>query len=152
MEVQTQTARGEGQEAAGCAPEAEKPRADRVVRVRLTEAELAEFDAQIEVLGLNRNRALRIAARRVGGFIECPGEVLAELRAIGREISAISRSVNAIARAAGQTGEPDYRAFMEERRKLGLELVRFDTAAQIILDTAERRGDGLARLEKAAKS
>ena len=41
-----------------------EPRADRTISVRLTEAELAELDAQIEGSGLNRNRALRIAARR----------------------------------------------------------------------------------------
>ncbi|WP_299844706.1 DNA mobilization endonuclease VirD1/MobC family subunit [uncultured Jannaschia sp.] len=45
-------------------------RADKTISVRLTEAELTEFDAQIAQLGIKRNRALRIAARRIGGFVE----------------------------------------------------------------------------------
>ncbi len=44
--------------------------ADKVVTMRLTEAELVEFDAQIAVFGIKRNRPLRIAARRIGEFVE----------------------------------------------------------------------------------
>jgi type IV secretion system T-DNA border endonuclease VirD1 len=55
------------------------PRADRTISVRLTEAELAELDAQIDGLGLNRNRALRIAARRIGGFLEVDCETVEAL-------------------------------------------------------------------------
>ena len=62
-------------------PEAAKkePRADRTISIRLTEAELAELDAQIDGLGLNRNRALRIAARRIGGFLEVDGATVEAL-------------------------------------------------------------------------
>lgn len=49
----------------GQRPPAPSGRADRTISIRLTEAELAELDARIARLGLKRNRALRIAARRM---------------------------------------------------------------------------------------
>ena len=91
------------------------PRADKTISVRLTEAELAEFDAQIAPLGLKRNRALRIAARRIAGFLEADAAVRDELKAINRQIAGIATNINQIAHAANRTHDPDYRAFMAER-------------------------------------
>ena len=130
---------------------ARKQRADRVIAVRLTEAELAEFDAQIVALGLNRNRALRIAARRIGGFVEADAAQIEALRDITRQLTGIARNINQIARSANWTGDPDYRAFMEERAKLGKELARTQGPIQETLELAARREDGLARLDEAAK-
>ena len=59
-------------------------RADKTLSVRLTAAELAEFDAQIATLGLKRSMALRIAARRVAGFVEVDAATVEALREIGR--------------------------------------------------------------------
>ena len=129
---------------------AQPKRADKTVSVRLTEAELAEFDAQIATLGLNRNRALRIAARRIGGFLEADADQVAALRDLARQIVGIARNVNQIAKSANRTRDADYRAFMEERALLGRELSRVQGATQAILDVAARREDGLARLERAA--
>jgi type IV secretion system T-DNA border endonuclease VirD1 len=126
-------------------------RADKTVSVRLTEAELAELDAQIARLGLNRNRALRIAARRIGGFLEVDAAVVAALRDAVRQLGGIARNVNQIAKAANRTRNPDYRGFLEERAALGRELGRIEAQMQAILDLAARREDGLARLEKAAR-
>ena len=128
-----------------------KKRADRVIAVRLTEAELAEFDAQIAALGLNRNRALRIAARRIGGFVEADAAQIEVLRDITRQLTGIARNINQIARSANWTGDPDYRAFMEERAKLGKELARTQGPIQETLELAARREDGLARLDEATK-
>ena len=128
-----------------------KQRADRVIAVRLTEAELAEFDAQIAALGLNRNRALRIAARRIGGFVEADAAQIEVLRDITRQLTGIARNINQIARSANWTGDPDYRAFMEERAKLGKELARTQGPIQETLELAARREDGLARLDEATK-
>ena len=126
-------------------------RTDRVIAVRLTEAELAEFDAQIAALGLNRNRALRIAARRIGGFVEADAALIEALRDITRQLTGIARNINQIARSANRTGDPDYRAFMEERARLGKELARTQGPIQETLELAARREDGLARLDTAAK-
>ena len=127
-----------------------EPRADRTISVRLTEAELAELDAQIEGLGLNRNRALRIAARRIGGFLEVDGETVEALRAINRQLAGVTTNINQIAHAANRTHDPDYRAFMAQRAELGRMLIETRGALQRILDLGARREDGLARLQAAA--
>ena len=127
-----------------------KPRAERTVSVKMTEAELAEFDDQIALLGINRNRALRIAARRIAGFMEVLPEQIETLRRATRQLSGIATNVNQIARAGNRTRSPDYRAFMAERAALGHELVRIESQIQTILDLATRRTDGLTRLAIAA--
>ena len=132
--------------------ETEKPeRADKPISVKLTEAELAEFDAQIKALGLKRNRALRIAARRIGGFVELDADTVDALRTINRAISGIAVNVNQIAKAANRTHEPAYGRFLEERTALGKEIARLDALLQPLFDVAKRRSDGLERLEKAMK-
>lgn len=132
-------------------PEAarKEPRADKTLSVRLTEAELAEFDAQIEGLGLNRNRALRIAARRIGGFLEVDAAVVEALRDINRQLAGVATNVNQIAHAANRTHDPDYRAFLAQRAELGRLLIETRGALQQILDLGARREDGLARLSAA---
>lgn len=128
-----------------------KPRAEKTVSVKMTEAELTEFDAQIARFGLKRNRALRIAARRIAGFVEVSPAQIEVLRDATRQLTGIARNVNQIARAANRTRDPDYRAFMEERAALGRELVRIEGQLQTLLDVAVRRSDGLTRLARAAE-
>lgn len=133
-------------------PDAEPPavRADKTISVRLTEAELAEFDAQIAQLGIKRNRALRIAARRIGGFVEADAAQVEALRDIARQLIGVARNINQIAKSANRTRDPDYRAFMEERAALGRELAKVQGQTQTILDLAARREDGLSRLAREA--
>lgn len=128
----------------------EPTRADKTISVRLTSAELAELDAQIASLGLTRNRALRIAARRVGGFLEADPAVREQLKDISRQIGGIATNINQIAKAANRTHDPNYRAFMTERQALGRELMRLKADMQEILDLSARREDGLRRLIEAA--
>ena len=125
-------------------------RADKTISVRLTEAELAEFDAQIAQIGIKRNRALRIAARRIAGFVEADQAQVDALRDITRQLIGVARNINQIAKSANRTRDPDYRAFMEERADLGRELARVQGQTQQILDLAARREDGLARLAREA--
>ena len=129
----------------------QKPRAEKTVSVKMTEAELAEFDAQIATLGIKRNRALRIAARRIAGFVEADPAQVAALRDVARQLIGVARNINQIAKSANRTRDPDYRAFMEERAALGRELAKVQGQTQIILDLAARREDGLARLETLAR-
>ena len=129
---------------------AAEPRADRSICVKLTEAELAELDGQCAVAGIKRNRALRIAARRIGGFLEPGSEVLDELRSVSRQIGGIARNVNQITRVANITHEADIRALREERQLLGQELARLDVLLRQVVDVGGRRSDGLKRLTKAA--
>lgn len=132
------------------AAQAPKLRAEKTVSVRMTEAELAELDAQIAILGIKRNRALRIAARRIGGFVEADAAQVAALRDVARQLVGVARNINQIAKAANRTGSPDYKAFMEERAALGRQLAAVQGQTQAILDLAARREDGLARLAQAA--
>ncbi|WMS45232.1 DNA mobilization endonuclease VirD1/MobC family subunit (plasmid) [Acuticoccus sp. MNP-M23] len=127
-------------------------KADRTIPVKMTVAEVAEFDAAIEPLGLKRNRALRIAARRIAGFMEADPETLAVLKDIQAQISGIATNVNQIAKAANRTHDPDFRAFMAERRDLGKELARVDGQLRKLTNAATRRSDGQERLKKAAAS
>ncbi len=127
-----------------------KLRADKTVSVKMTEAELAEFDAQIAKVGLNRNKALRIAARRIGGFVEADADQVAALRDVARQLIGVARNINQIAKSANRTRDPDFVAFMEDRKELGKILARVQGQTQVLLDLAARRGDGLARLELAA--
>jgi len=129
-----------------------EPRADRTISVRLTEAELAELEAQIDGEGLNRNRALRIAARRIGGFLEVDGATVEALRAINRQLAGIATNINQIAHAANRTHDPDYRAFIAQRAELGRVLMETRGALQRILDLGARREDGLERLKVAAET
>jgi len=128
-----------------------KLRADKTLSVRLTAAELAELDAQIAGLSLNRNRALRIAARRIGGFLEVDDATVEALRALNRQLAGVATNINQIAHAANRTHDPDYRVFMAQRAELGRLLIETRGALQRILDLGARREDGLARLKAAAE-
>jgi len=124
-------------------------RADKTLSVRLTEAELVEFDAQIATLGLKRSMALRIAVRRVGGFVEIDAATVEALRGVARQIGGVATNINQIAKAANRTRDPDFSAFMEERAALGRDLARIEGLIQRLLELGARRADGLARLEAA---
>lgn len=126
-------------------------RDDQVFSIRATRAEVEEFDAQLETVGMKRSQALRIAMRRIAGFVEVDPAVANELRDATKQISGIAKNVNQIARAANRTHDPDYIGFMEERRALGKELSRVEAQMQRILNLAARRHDGLERLKKVAQ-
>lgn len=133
-------------------PEAARtgPRVDKTISIKLTEAELEAFDMQIATLGLKRNRALRTAARRIGGFLEMDPAALEELRYIARQIGGIANNINQIARVTHVTKEPDYEKFLQERRYLGQDMARLESLLQRVLNVAQRRTDGLQRLSEAA--
>ena len=124
-------------------------RADKNISIRVTEAELAELDAQIAEAGLNRNRALRIAVRRIAGFLEVDRTTTETLRDLVRQITGISRNVNQLAKHANRTKHPDLQAFLRERAALGKELSSVEALLQQILEVQRRRADGLRRLEVA---
>ena len=126
-------------------------RADKPISVKLTAAELEAFDAQIAKAGLKRNRALRIAARRIAGFLELDPAALNELRFIARQIGGVANNINQMARVTHVTKEPDYERFLEERRDLGQDMARLESLLQRLLNVAQRRSDGLRRLEDASR-
>ena len=62
------------------------------------------------------------------------------LRDIARQLTGIARNIDQIARSAIGTGDPDYRASMEERARLGKELARTLGPIQETLELAARTG------------
>ncbi|TNE64476.1 MAG: plasmid mobilization relaxosome protein MobC [Rhodobacteraceae bacterium] len=120
----------------------------RVVSVRMRPEELVELDAGIAPLGLSRNRALRTAARRIGGLMELDAETLALMKTIDAQLSGIARNVNQMAKAASRKDDPDYQAFMKERAHLGKELMRVQDKIRYVVDTAKRRNDAYSPLPK----
>ena len=121
------------------------------VSVKLRPAEKVEFQAVCKELGVSPNRALRSLARRSAGFLEVEKQVLLDLKTITRQIGGIATNINQIAKAGNRTLSPDYLAFMEDRKELGVELARLERLVQRVLNVGKRRADGLALLKDAVE-
>lgn len=122
--------------------------ATKHLTVRVTEAELAAFDAQCVALGVKRNFLLRAMIRRASGYVEVDKPVAEELRAITRQISGVATNVNQIARAANRGEWLGLAAFLEERASLGRQLARVEALMQRVLEYAARRSDGRRQLSR----
>lgn len=120
----------------------------QMVSVKMRPAEAEEFKARCDELGVTRNYALRVMARDVCGFLEVDAAALRDFNSITRQITGIATNINQIAKAGNRTFNPDYQAFMEDRKKLGAELRRLEQKVQIILNVGKRRSDGLEKLKE----
>ena len=67
-----------------------------VMSVRLRNAEFLDFSEQVEKQGLKNNRALRIAARRISGFLEIDPKTQNLLREITLMLGRIANAINEI--------------------------------------------------------
>ena len=123
------------------------PKAYTVVSVRLREAEYLSFMEQIRPFGISGNLAMRIAARRVAGFLELDADVRQSLQNITKSIGEISQSLRAIA----EKNSSDIEAINEIRRAFGAEFVRLDSQMQEMLNVSKRRHDGQTMLVEASK-
>ena len=119
--------------------------------VRLRNAEFLEFADQVAALGLTNNRALRIAARRIAGFIELDCESRQILYAISRELGRIGVNINQLAKIANTVHSVDHTEFLKEREAMSGEFVKLQSTLHRILNITARKQDGLARLEKAGQ-
>jgi type IV secretion system T-DNA border endonuclease VirD1 len=126
------------------------PNGYRIVSVRLREAEFEAFSTQASALGLTNNMALRIAARRIGGFLELDAETHRVLEDVLGMIGTISRGINRLQATYAESGTADLQAFSELRAAFGYEFARLDAMLMSILNTANRRLDGRLRLKGAA--
>ncbi|WP_363324520.1 DNA mobilization endonuclease VirD1/MobC family subunit [uncultured Roseibium sp.] len=121
--------------------------------VRLRNAEFLEFSKQIEGTGLKNNQAMRIAARRIGGFIEIEPIVRDTIQQISRRFDDIATSINELTQTASSSidvKEATMEAFLNERHHLGLQLIRLEQQLQYILNVSHRRTDGRQRLDQYA--
>ena len=121
----------------------------RIVSVRLRQAEYECFTAQTEALGISHSRALRIAARRIAGFLEIDAPTRASLCRISEEISQISTSLRQLSRIAVRDGTVDMQQFTADRSAFGGEFRALDTLLQSILSVSHRRQDGMTLLKDA---
>jgi type IV secretion system T-DNA border endonuclease VirD1 len=127
------------------------PEPYKIVSVRLREAEFEAFSEQASEFGLTNNMALRVAARRIGGFVEIDMGTREVLEGILKSISEISRDIARMHATSMQSGVVDIAEFAKLRAEFGYEFARLDATLMSILNIAERRLDGRLRLQEAAK-
>jgi type IV secretion system T-DNA border endonuclease VirD1 len=125
------------------------PNGYKVVSVRLREAEFEVFAEQVRVFGLTNNMALRIAARRIGGFLETSGEMRHRLVAMAEAINAISREIAKLNTACARSGTVDMKEFAALRIAFGTEFAQIDAHLRSILNVSLRRVDGRLMLQDA---
>ena len=123
----------------------------KVVSVRLRQAEYVGFAEQAAKAGMTNNLALRIAARRIAGFLETDEATRATLRDISRSISAISRALSLMNREAADSGTIDMAALASERLEFGKQFARLEEKLRVVLNVSLRRQDGMALLQKASR-
>jgi type IV secretion system T-DNA border endonuclease VirD1 len=123
----------------------------KVVSVRLRQAEFICFAEQTSSAGMTNNQALRIAARRIAGFLETDEATRATLRDISRSISTISRTLSILNREAAASGVVDMEALAQERLAFGKQFVRLEEKLRVVLNVSQRRQDGMALLQKASR-
>jgi len=118
----------------------------RIVSVRLRQAEFESFAEQVRGLGLTHNLALRIAARRIAGFLEVDDDTRLLLRQISANIGEISFNLGQLRRVAEREGRLELDTLDEQRRAFGQQFAVLDDKLQMLLNVSKRRLDGRAML------
>ena len=121
----------------------------KVVSIRLRSAEFEGFADQAKALGLTSNLALRIAARRIGGFLEIDQAMRRDLETIMLAIGDISRNIGRLHAAYAESGAVDPKTLAQQRAQFGDEFAKLDSLLRSILNVSRRRTDGRRLLEKA---
>ncbi|MBD8893572.1 DNA mobilization endonuclease VirD1/MobC family subunit [Roseibium litorale] len=120
-----------------------------VFSVRMRVSEVAELDALCAELGVKRNRVLRTLVLKANGFLDYDKETTDVLRNLTRQISGMATNINQLAKQANKMGEPDFIAFMEDRKGLGGLFAKVEAQVQILLNVRKRKAAAKALLEKA---
>lgn len=132
------------------APARVDPNGYKIVSIRFRQAEFESFSEQVQGIGLTHNLALRIAARRITGFLEIDAETRQHLRQISSDISEISISLRHLTRIAAQTDTIDLEALNELGAEFRREFAMLNDRLQTILNVSQRRLDGRAMLAGAS--
>jgi len=125
------------------------PKGYKIVSVRLREAEFEVFSQQVAAIGLTNNMALRIAARRIGGFLEIDSQLRERLEDTIRKIGFISHHLGALKAAYAQSGKVDMEEFARQRAGFDYEFQQLDGLLRSILNVSRRRIDGRLLLKGA---
>ncbi len=123
----------------------------KVVSVRLREPEYLCFAEQVAEAGLTNNQAMRIAARRIAGFLETDEETRTLLREVSSGLNAISQNLSRLNKQAANIGTIDLAALAQERLAFGQQSVRLDEKLRVVLNVSLRRQDGMTMLKKASR-
>ncbi|WP_420337160.1 DNA mobilization endonuclease VirD1/MobC family subunit [Roseibium sp.] len=123
-----------------------------VFSVRMRASEVAELDALCAELKVKRNRVLRTLVLKANGFLDYDKATTEVLRDLTRQVSGIATNINQLAKQANKTGEPDFVAFMEDRKGLGKLFARVEAQVQILLNVKKRKADARTILAKALGS
>lgn len=123
----------------------------KVVSVRMRAAEFESFSQQSRALGLTSNMALRVAARRIAGFIELDETTRANLRKTTDNIGRIANMLNQMDRLARASGRFHMKRLETVRNGFGKEFVALDSQLRVLLNVSRRRGDGKKMLDEATK-
>ncbi|WP_158268977.1 DNA mobilization endonuclease VirD1/MobC family subunit [Ensifer sp. NM-2] len=128
------------------------PHGYKIVSVRLREPEFDAFAEQASAVGLTNNMALRIAARRIGGFLEVNNGTQEALEDLIRVIGVISGRIRDLKGSYAESGRVDMQEFAALHAAFGYEFARLDTTLMSILNVSRRRLDGRLRLKEAANA
>lgn len=123
----------------------------KVVTIRLRTAEFESFCDQARALGLTSNLALRIAARRIGGFLEIDQGTRRQLENILSAIGEISRNIRHLHADYSASGRIDLHHLDEQRTAFGQEFAKLDALLRAMLNVSLRRSDGRRQLAAATK-
>lgn len=121
----------------------------RNVCIRLREAEYDQFARDVEALGLTSSMALRIAARRIAGFIEVDHDLRRELEATLRAIGTTSEALRDLHSVVAAGGIITLDQLDEQRAYFGVTFAQLDGMLRAILNVSRRRADGCALLKDA---
>lgn len=114
----------------------------KIVSVRLRLAEYEAFFEQVEALGMTTNQALRVATRRISGFLEIDQDSRRLLEQVVSEIGILSRTIAALQMSYATSKDVDMPAFIAARTAFGQDFAMLDNKLSEILNVSSRRVDG----------
>nr|ARU12576.1 virulence protein VirD1 [Agrobacterium tumefaciens] len=116
---------------------------------RLRSAEYETFSYQARLLGLSDSMAIRVAVRRIGGFLEIDADTREKMEAILQSIGILSSNVSMLLSAYAEDPRSDLEAVRDERIAFGEAFAALDGLLRSILSVSRRRIDGRSLLKGA---
>ncbi|MBZ5763683.1 MULTISPECIES: T-DNA border endonuclease subunit VirD1 [Rhizobium] len=123
----------------------------KIVSTRLRSAEYESFSRQARRLGLSDSMAIRVAVRRIAGFLEIDAETRQIMESILQSIGALSNNVAVLLCAYAENPTTDLSALQAERNAFGKSFADLDSLLRSILSVSRRRIDGCSMLADASQ-
>ncbi|MCP3468654.1 T-DNA border endonuclease subunit VirD1 (plasmid) [Bradyrhizobium sp. CCGUVB23] len=123
----------------------------KVVSARLRSPEYESFSRQARSVGLTDSMAIRVAVRRIGGFLEIDAETRRGMEGILQEIGVLSSNVAALLAAYCEDPVANVEAVRIERIAFGEAFADLDSLLRSILSVSRRRTDGCSMLKNAVE-